>query len=111
MTLLLPHAQSILELIQRCLSDDDRTDPVVKLSYGLLGDLADCFRNGELKQLLLTEWIASEMRSKIRMASETKKTMRWAREVCTIASQLISMIHFILFPDDQASNGIGQTLN
>jgi importin subunit beta-1 len=83
-TLLLPHAQSILELIQRCLSDDESTDSMVKLSYGLLGDLADCFQSGEIKQLLLTDWVASELRSKARMPSETKKTMRWAREVCAV---------------------------
>jgi Karyopherin (importin) beta len=79
--LLLPHSSAILELIHRCLADDERTDAVMKLSYGLLGDLADCFPDGQLKQVLLTEWIAVELRSKLRMPSETKKTMRWAREV------------------------------
>jgi hypothetical protein len=53
----------------------------VKLAYGLLGDLADCFPNGEIKHLLLSEWVASELRSKLRMPTETKKTLRWAREV------------------------------
>jgi len=81
-SLLLPHSQYILELVQRCLADDERTEAVVKLAYGLLGDLADCFPNGEIKQLLLSEWIASELRTKLRMPSETKKTLRWAREVC-----------------------------
>jgi importin subunit beta-1 len=54
---------------------------LTKLSYGLLGDVADSFPNGEIKQLLLVNWIASELRSKQRMPQETKKTMRWAREV------------------------------
>jgi len=79
--LLLPHSQGILELIRRCLADEERTDSLMKLSYGLLGDLADCFPNGELKQLLLANWVAAELRSKHRMPAETKKTMRWAREV------------------------------
>lgn len=77
---LLPHAPAILELIQRCLADEDRTDAVVKLSFGLLGDVADCFPNGQIKQLLLTEWIASVLRSKARMPNDVKQTMRWARE-------------------------------
>lgn len=79
--LLLPHSSNILELIQRCLGDDDRSETTVKLSFGLLGDLADCFPNGQLKQLLLSEWIASDLRNKRGMSPETKKTMRWAREV------------------------------
>ncbi|KAH7882223.1 armadillo-type protein [Phlebopus sp. FC_14] len=82
--LLLPHSSSILELIQRCLADDERSESTVKLCFGLIGDLADCFPNGQLKQLLLLEWIASELRSKRGMSPEAKKTMRWAREVQTV---------------------------
>jgi hypothetical protein len=109
--LLLPHASSILELIQRCLSDDERTDAEVKLSYGLLGDLADCFPNGELKQILLQEWIAYELRSKARLPGETKKTMRWAREVCTLLyMHRFLWCLFLLFLDDQASHCIGNII-
>ncbi|KAF8841836.1 ARM repeat-containing protein [Paxillus ammoniavirescens] len=79
--LLLHHSSNILELIQRCLADDERIESTVKLCFGLLGDLADCFPNGQLRQLLLSEWIASELRSKRGMSQETKKTMRWAREM------------------------------
>jgi importin subunit beta-1 len=79
--LLFPHAQSILELVQRSLADDERTDSLLKLALGLIGDLADSFPNGEIKQLLLSEWVASELRSKGRLPSEVRKTMRWAREV------------------------------
>ena len=79
---LLPHVQSMLELIQRCLADEERTDALMKHSYGLIGDLADTFPNGELKQLLLQTWLAQEMRSRHRMSADAKKTLRWAREVC-----------------------------
>ncbi|KAG9310985.1 armadillo-type protein [Chiua virens] len=79
--LLLPHSANILELVQRCLADDDRSETTVKLCFGLMGDLADCFPNGQLKQLLLSEWIASDLRNKRGMSAETKKTMRWAREM------------------------------
>ncbi|KAG6911089.1 hypothetical protein DXG01_004604 [Tephrocybe rancida] len=85
--ILLPCAQDILNLIQRCLADEERTDSLVRLCYGLLGDLADSFPGGQLKQLLLNQWIASELRSKGRMPPETKKTMRWAREMVKTATQ------------------------
>ncbi|KXN87571.1 Importin subunit beta-1 [Leucoagaricus sp. SymC.cos] len=79
--LLFNHVVSILDLIQRCLKDEDRTDATMRLSYGLLGDLADTFPQGQIKQYLLSPWIANELRAKFKMPGETKKTMRWAREV------------------------------
>lgn len=60
----------------------------MRLSYGLLGDLADSFPAGQLKQLFLSNWVAQELRSKHRMPPETKKTMRWAREVRLILFQI-----------------------
>lgn len=80
-TLLLPHIPHILELVQKCLADSERTDSVVKLSLGLIGDLADTFPDGQIKQLLLAEWIMGELRAKGRYSTEIKKTLRWAREV------------------------------
>jgi len=81
-SLLLPYVQSILELVNRCVVDEERTDDLLKLSYGLIGDLADCFPGGEIKQLLLVNWIAAEFRTRHHMRDDTKKTLRWAREVC-----------------------------
>jgi len=88
-SLLAPHSQNMLELVHRCLADEERTDSLMRLSYGLIGDLADCFPNGQLKQLLLANWIASELRSRHRMPDETKKTMRWAREVSDYAIDFV----------------------
>ncbi|EAU87645.1 karyopherin Kap95 [Coprinopsis cinerea okayama7 len=85
--LLLPYAQGIFDLIHRCLIDEERTDALVRLAYGLIGDLADCFPAGQIKPLLLQQWVVAELRSKLRMPSETKKTMRWAREMVKIATQ------------------------
>ncbi|KAF8658436.1 hypothetical protein AX16_001987 [Volvariella volvacea WC 439] len=85
--LLLPHSQTMLDLVRRCLSDEERTDAVVKLGYGLIGDLADSFPNGEIKALLLDPWVISELRSKQRMTPDMKKTMRWAREMIKIATR------------------------
>ncbi|KAF9054219.1 armadillo-type protein [Panaeolus papilionaceus] len=85
--LLIPHSQDMLHLVQRCLSDEERSDSLMRLSYGVIGDLADCFPNGAIKTLLLSNWVASELRSRIRMPDETKRTMRWAREMVKIATQ------------------------
>lgn len=70
----------MLELIQRCLGDDERTESMAKSAFGLMGDLADTFPNGQIKQLLLQEWIGLELRNRRGMSSEVKKTMRWAKE-------------------------------
>jgi len=85
--LLINHVPSILDLIQRCLKEDERLDSLLRLSYGLIGDLADCFPGGQIKHILLQNWIVSELRTKHRMPSETKKTMRWAREMVRLATQ------------------------
>ncbi|KAJ3505061.1 hypothetical protein NLJ89_g7615 [Agrocybe chaxingu] len=85
--ILIPHSQNILELVHRCLVDEERSDALMRLSYGLIGDLADCFPGGQLKQLFLVNWVAQELRSRQRMVEETKKTMRWAREAVKRATQ------------------------
>jgi importin subunit beta-1 len=79
--ILLPHVATMLDLIQRALGDEERTDGVVRLSFGIIGDLAETFPSGQLKNLLSADWIAAELRSKARASSDTKKTARWAREV------------------------------
>ncbi|KAG2052327.1 karyopherin Kap95 [Suillus hirtellus] len=87
---LLPHVPSILELIHQCLADEERSDSIVKLSFGLIGDLADCFPNGQIKEHLLEEWIAHEFHSKRGMQQETKKMLWWAREMIKCAAGLAS---------------------
>lgn len=62
----------------------------MKLCIGLIGDLADAFPDGQIKQFLLAEWIMTELRTKGRMPSETRKTLRWAREVCLLKPLFIS---------------------
>ena len=66
----------MLELVQRCLADEDRQESVVRLSVGLVGDLADAFPQGQIKQYLLVEWLSLALRQKSRLSAETKKTLR-----------------------------------
>ncbi|KAI0070966.1 ARM repeat-containing protein [Panus rudis PR-1116 ss-1] len=86
-SLLLPYVPEILELVQRCLADSSKSDSVHKACLGIIGDLAETFPNGQIKDLLLAEWIAAELRSKGRYSSEIRKTMRWAREAVRQATQ------------------------
>ncbi|KIJ47360.1 hypothetical protein M422DRAFT_59555 [Sphaerobolus stellatus SS14] len=78
---LLPHVSAMLDLIRRSLEDEDKTENAIKLGVGLIGDLADTFPNGQIKEFLLTDWIAAALKAKSRVSPETKKTMRWAREM------------------------------
>ncbi|OBZ74428.1 Importin subunit beta-1 [Grifola frondosa] len=80
-TVLIPYVPDILELLQRCLTDSERTDASVKQAVGLIGDLADSFPDGQIKPYLLSEWIMGQLRTKTRYPVETKTTMRWAREM------------------------------
>lgn len=79
--LLVPHAPAILELVQKVLTDDNSGEPLDKLAFGVIGDLADAFPNGELKPLLLAEWIAASLVLRKGYDKETKTTVKWAREV------------------------------
>ncbi|KAF9025097.1 ARM repeat-containing protein [Hymenopellis radicata] len=68
-----PYSNGILELIFHSLSDEERSESVIKF--------------GQLKAALLQPWVASELRARSRMNPETKKTMRWAREMVKVATQ------------------------
>jgi importin subunit beta-1 len=78
-TLLIEHTPSIFQFLQ-IVYDEDHSETVLKQSAGLIGDLADTFPNGQLKEVLLQDWVASLLKTKIRN-SDIKKTLRWAREV------------------------------
>lgn len=71
----------MLDLIQRTLDDDEHTVPGVTSSFGLMGDLADAFSNGQIKEQLLVDWVASAFKNKSRVPSESRNSMRYAREV------------------------------
>ncbi|KAJ7176413.1 putative karyopherin protein, partial [Mycena crocata] len=91
---LIPYIESILELIHRCSVDEERTDAQMKLSFGLLGDLAEALQGSpQLKQMLLKPWIAQELRTRHRMPAETNKTRRWAREVYSSNEPLTHSFH------------------
>lgn len=69
----------MLKLVRQ-VYEEEGTDLTLKTGAGLIGDLAETFANGQLKELLLSEWVVAMLKTKTRNA-DLKKTLRWAREV------------------------------
>lgn len=74
----------MMDLIRRTLEDEEKTEASIKLSIGLIGDLADTYPTGQIKEYLLSDWVAVALKTKSRLNPETRKTVRWAREVCLL---------------------------
>ena len=73
------HTPAMLKLVRQ-VYEEEGTDLTLKTGAGLIGDLAETFPNGQLKELLLSEWVVAMLKTKTRNA-DLKKTLRWAREV------------------------------
>lgn len=86
--LLLPYVPVMLNFLQLAIEDEDRSEAVMRGGLGLLGDLADTFAQGQIKELLLQEWIANALKSGRGkgMSTETRKTARWTKEVIKTAT-------------------------
>ena len=81
--LLLPHLTAIFAFLQLVLTDQDRTENIIKQAVGILGDLAEAFPSGHLKTLLQAPWVADGIKSaKQRMTTaEGRAIGKWAKEV------------------------------
>ncbi|CAE6435242.1 unnamed protein product, partial [Rhizoctonia solani] len=78
---LLPYVQTMLGLCARALSDEERPDTIVRAAFGLIGDLADLYSKGQIKQLLTEAWLTSALQQKPKGApQETKRVLKYARE-------------------------------
>ena len=69
----------MLKLVRQAY-EEEGADLTLKTGAGLIGDLAETFSNGQLKELLLSDWVVVMLKTKTRNA-DLKKTLRWAREV------------------------------
>ncbi|KAJ2844972.1 karyopherin Kap95 [Coemansia brasiliensis] len=77
------HVQSIMGFMNFVYSDQTRSDDVTKAMIGLLGDLADAFPSGQIREFLQGEWIQAlirEGRSSAR-GSSLRVVSRWARDM------------------------------
>jgi importin subunit beta-1 len=85
------------------LADQERTENIIKLCVGLLGDLAETFPQGQIKAQLQKDWISEAIKvSRTRLGSEGKATAKWAKEV---SLRSIGPVRDRLIPsaDDQES--------
>ncbi|BGP19924.1 hypothetical protein JCM10213_002282 [Rhodosporidiobolus nylandii] len=87
--LLLPYISSIFSFLHLVLTDQDRTDSILRSAIGLLGDLAEAFPNGQLKEPLNSPWVGEILKAgRTKMGgTETKKVAKWAREMVRRATQ------------------------
>lgn len=79
----MPYVNSVFTFLHLTLTDQDRTENILRSSIGLLGDLAEAFPSGQLKEPLTSPWVVEMLkagRTKIG-GSETKKVTKWAKEV------------------------------
>ncbi|KAJ2583143.1 karyopherin Kap95, partial [Coemansia sp. RSA 1836] len=86
--LVLSQAQGILGFMNAVFIDEARSEDVTKTMIGLLGDLADAFPNGEIRDYLRADWIQvliKQGRTGPRGSSIREHT-RWAREMIKRAS-------------------------
>lgn len=86
--IMLPYINDIFAFLHLVLTDQDRTEAILRSAIGLLGDLAEAFPNGQLKDLLSSSWVADLLKAgRTKMGgSETKKVAKWAREVRPLSS-------------------------
>lgn len=81
---LLPYVNPIFTFLHLCLTDQDRTEYILRSSIGLIGDLAETFPAGQLKEALNSSWISDILkqgRTKQSGGLETRKVAKWAKEV------------------------------
>lgn len=88
--MLKPFVEAIFTFIQSVASNPstERSEPLLRSTVGLLGDLCNAFPNGELQPMLSTQAIPElikEARSRT-YGLETRKTASWTREQVKIAS-------------------------
>ncbi|KAJ2775984.1 karyopherin Kap95 [Coemansia nantahalensis] len=80
--------QSIMGFMNYVFVDANRSEEVTRAMIGLLGDLADSFPNGEIRDYLRADWIQAlvkEGRASAR-GSSTRVVSRWARDMIKQAS-------------------------
>jgi hypothetical protein len=89
--ILLPHVNSIFSFLHLALTDQDRTETILRSSIGLLGDLAEAFPRGQLKEALGSPWVAEVLKTARTKAggTETKRLAKWAKEVRSCPSPWI----------------------
>ncbi|KAJ2742230.1 karyopherin Kap95 [Coemansia sp. BCRC 34301] len=86
--LVLSQVQGILAFMSTVFVDLSRSEDVTKNMIGLLGDLADAFPNGEIREYLRVDWIQALIKQGRTgpRGSSIREHTRWAREMIKRAS-------------------------
>ncbi|MCJ1233378.1 karyopherin beta [Varicellaria rhodocarpa] len=80
---LVPYVESIFQMLSIVYQDNNRSEPLLRATMGVIGDLADTFPNGEYANYYRHEWImqmVKETRQNREFQARTIETARWARE-------------------------------
>ncbi|KAH8918742.1 ARM repeat-containing protein [Atractiella rhizophila] len=86
---LLPYTPSIFTFLHLALTDQDRPESILVSAIGLIGDLAEGFSGGQLKDILTSAWIDQVLKTAKTRTTEShkKKVVKWAREMVRRATQ------------------------
>ncbi|KAF4124472.1 importin subunit beta-1 [Geosmithia morbida] len=77
------YVPSIFQLLGLIAGDMNRSEPLMRASMGVIGDLADAYPNGELVDAFRQDWVTAmikETKTNRDFTSRTTETARWARE-------------------------------
>ncbi|EPY52762.1 karyopherin Kap95 [Schizosaccharomyces cryophilus OY26] len=80
--LIQPYIHSMFALLHMITKDRERTESLTRAALGLLGDLAESFSGGQLKEYFAADWITELLNSgKTKFCTQqTKDIARWATE-------------------------------
>ncbi|KAF1954761.1 ARM repeat-containing protein [Byssothecium circinans] len=81
--LLVQYLDSIFELLRIVQADNNRTENLLRSSCGVIGDLADAFPTGEIREYFRHDFLTAmtrETRANQDFSGRTRETGRWARE-------------------------------
>jgi len=88
--LLLRYIEQIFNFLGMTWNDPDRSEIIVRSMIGLIGDLAEAFQGGQIKQWFAVEFVAAalkEGRTNRSLPNGTREVTRWAKEMVKRASQ------------------------
>ncbi|RGB30737.1 armadillo-type protein [Rhizophagus diaphanus] len=88
--LLLRYIEQIFNFLGMTWNDPDRSEIIVRSMIGLIGDLAEAFQAGQIKQWFAVDFVAAalkEGRTNRNLPNGTREVTRWAKEMVKRASQ------------------------
>ncbi|KAJ1971490.1 karyopherin Kap95 [Dimargaris xerosporica] len=89
---LLPFARDMISFANIVCTNEERTDAVTRGVVGLVGDLAEAFPAGQLKEELARDWITTVIKQARAQragstSNSTREVARWAREMVKRATR------------------------